>query len=177
MTDERANTNRLMEYLVGLGHRRIGYMNHSKTPMLHYSDRDREAGYVKFCQKNDLPVIDGHAQHAKPSADTFDLLTRQKITALITYDDSVAREALYHAWRRGLQVPRDLSIVTFNDARELNFTTPPLTTLAIPAEKMGTEAARIIMAKVADPDYARGKTVKFAGELVERESAAPRAGN
>ena len=88
----------------------------------------------------------------------------------------IARQLLYFAWRRGIRIPRDLSVVCFNEAPGNQYTIPPLDTLAVPGREMGVTAARVMVEKLHDPESYRGYSVRIPGKLLCRESSGPFAG-
>jgi transcriptional regulator, lacI family len=173
MSDEPANIRMVMEYLYRLGHRRIAYLNSPPVMERHHSGIEREQGYLDFLNARRLPVIDGYGITPLPVAEQFELVRRQGATAIVTFQLEIAVEVLETAWRRGVKVPRELSVVTFDDSWHARHTIPPLTCCKIAANEMGKETARLIMAKVADPEAYKTEMFRFAGEVIERESTAP----
>ena len=76
----------------------------------------------------------------------------------------------------GLQVPRDISIVAFNDHPFAAHTAPPLTTVRMPNVRMGEQAVRMLLDAVADQPVG-DVMIDDAPEVVVRASTAPpRAG-
>ncbi len=71
----------------------------------------------------------------------------------------------------GLRVPADLSVAGFDDIPALRDLTPGLTTVRLPLEWMGREAACLALREDGDTD--EPTTVPVAGTVVERESTAP----
>ena len=118
-------------------------------------------------------MIDGYGITPLPVAEQFELVRRQSATAIVTFQLEIAVEVLETAWRRGVKVPQELSVVTFDDSWHARHTIPPLTCCKIAANEMGKETARLIMAKVADPEAYKTEMFRFAGEVIERESTAP----
>lgn len=96
-------------------------------------------------------------------------------TAVICGNDVLAVGALFEAQAGGLRIPEDLSIIGFDGielAREIE---PPLATVAVPCDEMGRRAARTLLSKIADPNFA--VTIRLELELVAgRSVAGPAAG-
>jgi DNA-binding LacI/PurR family transcriptional regulator len=89
-------------------------------------------------------------------------------TAIICASDLMALGAIREARRRGLAVPRDISIVGSDDSAVLEFTDPPLTTVRQPTAEMASTAVRILL------DDARGLP-NPAGEFLFRPDLVLRA--
>jgi DNA-binding LacI/PurR family transcriptional regulator len=79
-------------------------------------------------------------------------------------------------WRRGVRVPQDLSIATFNNAYPVEHTIPPLTAVALPTREMGRRAAEMLLDRIEHPEREPAGDVMLEEQLIVREStAAPRA--
>ena len=74
-----------------------------------------------------------------------------------------------------IQIPRDLSVITFNDVFPLDSTIPPVTRICVPAEKIGIHAARLLLAQMQKGQQAEPSVQVFPETLVLRDSCAPPA--
>ncbi|MBE7186309.1 MAG: substrate-binding domain-containing protein, partial [Methylobacterium mesophilicum] len=92
-------------------------------------------------------------------------------TAILASDSKLALEAFRAAKAHGLHVPRDLSLVTFDDADWMSALSPAVTVLAQPAQDLGTEAMRMLAERIAGRRQVRRRV--FDMTLIERESVAP----
>jgi LacI family transcriptional regulator len=72
----------------------------------------------------------------------------------------------------GLEVPKDVSVVGFDDIEVAAFADPPLTTVRQPMEAVGALAASLVIGQVSDRKPQK-KTHLLAGTLITRESVAP----
>ncbi len=72
----------------------------------------------------------------------------------------------------GLSIPDDLSVIGFDNVPESALTTPPLTTIAQPIRRMGSEAISMLIAMM-DGTSEGGTHVTLPTELIERASCAP----
>ena len=97
------------------------------------------------------------------------LRRKSRPTAVFCSCDAIARHAMRAFAEEGLAVPRDVSIVGFDDDPIANWTTPALTTVRQDFAAMGTAAVKALLARIEKP-AAPGVTVKMPVELVERES-------
>lgn len=79
------------------------------------------------------------------------------IDALVTNDDRFAHNLLPELQARGIRVPDDIALVSFDDEEGSDCLTPPLTTVPIPIYEMGRQAAETLLAKMTGqkvPDQA-----------------------
>ena len=120
----------------------------------------------------DFDLHDGSDPFYVEGAGFSDELFRHGVSAVVCYDDFVM-ELLYKAHKFGIAIPEELSVVAYNDLPFLKRTIPPTSSFRIPAEEMGTLAARILVEKLqGNPDYERGKPHFLKGSLILRESTA-----
>jgi DNA-binding LacI/PurR family transcriptional regulator len=103
------------------------------------------------------------------------LLDTVRPTAVICPSDLMALGAISEAQHRGLVVPRDLSVVGFDDIPLASYCTPALTTLAQPIPDIAAAAVDGLLAELeGDPAPAAHSRV-FRPQLVVRDSTAPPA--
>jgi LacI family transcriptional regulator len=93
-------------------------------------------------------------------------------TGVFAPSDVMAVGALDAIAERGLRCPDDISIVGYNDLPLSRFVAPPLTTVELPAEELGAEAARMALESIADPRR-RGRLVTLPARLIVRRSTGP----
>ena len=172
MSDETANMHLIMEHLHSFGHRRIGYLDGFQPGNHHHSFNDRKRGYADFCEEYGLGQFQSEPWKYSPLEMQFDELMKQRVTAIVCYNDEIARQVLFHAWRHGINIPKQLSVITFNDVPSQNFTIPPLDALAVPGAEMGAAAARVMAGKIENPDDYLDCSIRIPGKLVHRESVA-----
>src|SRR5665647_822857 len=98
------------------------------------------------------------------------------VTAIVCGSDLMALGAVRAARLRGLQVPRDLSVVGYDASPLIAFTDPPLTTVRQSVRAMSEAAVRALLDQIAGDPVPRAEYI-FRPELVVRGStgAAPRA--
>jgi LacI family transcriptional regulator len=163
------------EYLIGLGHRRIGII--TGPPRLQCS-RARLDGYRAAFEAAGLQVDqdwiyqgDFYHQSGFAGGEQF-LAMNEPPTAVFASSDQMAFGVYEAARQHGLRVPSDLSVVGFDDLPEAPWASPPLTTVRQPLTEMGMLAARTVLRR------ARGEAIEtlrieLATQLVVRESTAP----
>ena len=96
-------------------------------------------------------------------------------TAMIAYDDIAAIGVIRGLYVLGLDVPRDVSVVGFDDIEWADFIEPPLTTVQQPKKGMGRLAMEIVLRHRGE--QSNREIHLLAGRLIVRSSSAPPAGN
>jgi LacI family transcriptional regulator, xylobiose transport system transcriptional regulator len=164
-------------HLLELGHRRIGVIGGPTGIMC---SRARIDGYRAALETAGVVydpalVRHGNFHHEAGYTEGLALLrTPDRPTAIFTGNDLQAL-GLYEAARElGLRIPRDLSVVGFDDLPLARWISPPLTTVRQPLTEMAEAAARLVL------DLSRGNQpgtlrVDLATRLVERGSSTPLA--
>ena len=165
------------EFLVKLGHRRIGTI--TGRPSLPCSQA-RVNGYLAALEHAGLtadPALvrtGDFAFEAALSAATVMLERADRPTAIFAGNDFEAMGVYEAARRHGLRIPEDLSVVGYDDLPMSAWVAPPLTTVAQPLAQMAATATQMVLQ--SSPDAA-GNRVELATSLVIRSSTAPpRAG-
>jgi LacI family transcriptional regulator len=159
-------------HLIALGHRRIV---HIAGPSSHQHSADRVLGFNKALQeaglKGDVRLIVEGDFEASSGARAIESLLRRRIafTAVFAANDPMAYGAMHALFVRGLRVPRDVSIVGFDDRWQSPFTTPALTTVRQPEIEMGAAAVASLLRELRGEPHSLGS---FATHLVVRESTA-----
>ena len=95
-------------------------------------------------------------------------------TAIMTSTDSLAFGVLHAAHDLGMSVPRELSVVGFDDILLASHTVPALTTLRMPTAEIIAEGLQLAIDRARDTALSRGPSVKvIAPTLIVRQSTAP----
>ena len=98
------------------------------------------------------------------------LSQNEKPTALFVANDSIAIGCYKAAYELGVKIPKDLSIVGFNDVSSAQYMFPPLTTVKLYTEIMGESAVDLLLERVATKREIC-KTITIHTKLIERDSA------
>lgn len=160
-------------HLLELGHTRIGFIAGPAEYELSAWRVDgwRRAMAAAGCDTAGL-LSGGDFSHASGLAAATALLGgKVRASAIVASNDQMALATLEVARRRGLQVPRDLSLISFDDTPAVRFSHPPLTAVAQPIAEVTARAVELIIAEVAGRDAAVAPVVVPAG-LVVRGSTA-----
>ncbi|MDB5706785.1 MAG: LacI family transcriptional regulator [Sphingomonas bacterium] len=162
-----------VDYLIDQGHKRIGLV---LGPHGFRSARERRQGFEEALShaKITLPrsmIAEGNYtfESGVMAADRLlDLMPRP--TAIFACNDEMAAGVLHAARQRGIEVPRDLSIVGFDDTPIAAHIWPPLTTVRWPIISMARSAA---LKLTADGDEVVEEPSMFRSTLIRRGSVAP----
>jgi LacI family transcriptional regulator len=168
---------RLVKHVASRGHRRIGYV--AGHPGFE-TTLERIAGYRDGLSEFDI-VFDerylsqGNATTDSAFAATSALLALAEAPSAIVAGNNLAMIGAMRAIRaRGLTVPKDISVVGFDDFEWADCFEPRLTLVAQPCVEIGRRAAFLLMERIAAPEGAR-RTIRLDATLVERDSCgAPR---
>ncbi len=140
-----------MEHLIGLGHKQIGFLSGSRDIP---ASLEREKGYVKTLKKYDMTsqnklIIEGDWSF-KSGRDAFDnFFSSQPVpTAIFASNDLMALGLIQRAQEMNIKIPKDLSIVGFDDILMAALVNPPLTTVRQPRLKMGKIAIELLINKL-----------------------------
>ncbi|MFE3518929.1 LacI family DNA-binding transcriptional regulator [Streptomyces sp. NPDC059166] len=171
--DNRGGARRLTEHLIGLGHRRIGYVAGpvERTTTRHRLEGHREAMKAAGLHGGEENVtLHGHYDRRSGYDATLELLRREpEVTAIVAANDTVALGACAAVRDQGLRIPEDVSVAGFDDLPFSVDAVPALTTVRLPLFEAGARAGRLAMGKETPPP---GGTAIIAAELMERGSTA-----
>jgi LacI family transcriptional regulator len=173
--DDHAGMSLAVEHLHGLGHREIA---HVAGPADTSTGARRAAGFAAAIRLLDLDdsrtsQASGFAEAAgRQAARPLFAIGSRRPTAVVAANDLIALGVIEAGEEAGLRCPEDFSVVGFNDMPFVDRFRPALTTVRIPEYEIGRRAARMLLARIDQPD-ARPETVLIAPELVVRDSTAP----
>jgi LacI family transcriptional regulator len=173
ISNDRDAAAEVAEYLESLGHREIGLIT---GPGNYRSTRERAEGFVQALARRgiDLPktrIQEGGYTFESGVATAERLLTQSpRPTALFACNDEMAAGAYKAAYRLGIRIPEELSIVGFDDSPLASRLWPPLTTVRLPIREMGRNAAAMLLA--GDSGHAGRRSI-LSPHLVTRESCQP----
>jgi len=160
-------------HLIELGHKRIAIV----SGPLHLSNaRDRLEGFRKTLRTARISIprkyIEfGDFREASGYQAAERLLSLPfRPTAIFVANNEMMAGTLLAVRQRKLKVPRELSLVGFDDARWARYLEPPLTVVSQPAERMGQKAAQLLLTRLHG--RATPQTVVFEPELIVRRSSA-----
>jgi LacI family transcriptional regulator len=168
--DEEGAALTAMEHLIAAGHRRIGYLgNIDEIP----ATRGRLAGYRAALAAHGIP-FDGSMTAPGRDAASRVLALADRPTALFCFNDRMAMGAYQAAHLAGLEIPRDLSIVSVDNFEVLaDALLPGLTSIALPHYEMGRWAIERLAAELAGEADSAPQQIQMPCPLVLRQSVGP----
>jgi LacI family transcriptional regulator len=163
------------EYLIELGHRRIGFVTGATDQIC---SQDRLAGYKTALTDHGITfdpglVFEGNFFQPLGYTGASALIELPHPPTAIFASNDVSAFGVMEAIReRGLRIPDDVSVMGFDDIPQAAHVHPPLTTVRQPLEEMGRAATRMLLEYIQDP-LRPPERVELPTELVLRQSCRP----
>jgi len=171
--DNAGGAEAAVNYLIGLGHKKIA---HITGDLLTQGASLRLEGYRRALKKNNIEFrqeyifkTDYSRGQARQAAENL-IKMAEPVSAVFVASDSMALEVMAVARESGKDIPRDLSIVGFDDNPSGLYGPVALTTVRQPLIKMAEESVKELNRLMDDKKNAQVKKILLATELVIRES-------
>ncbi|MBN1764482.1 MAG: LacI family DNA-binding transcriptional regulator [Sedimentisphaerales bacterium] len=172
--DDIEGTRQAIDHLLELGHRRIAYAGPTPEHRKHMSIRDRHKTYIAELKRHGLECISGHNDIFYSAPDFLArAVLKEHATAILAYDHVIAIKILRDAHNFKIRIPEQASLMCFNDEYFCDIVTPALTTIGVPAQRMGEKAAQLLLEQIDDPENYLPDCIKFEQDLIIRSSTAP----
>jgi LacI family transcriptional regulator len=182
MVDLSEATLKILNYLYELGHRKIGFIGGCKLENISEKTEEEYARIdgrnIKYKEFMESKGIYNPEYIYETNKFTFKtgynltmkaLKTKDRPTALFIGNDSMAVGAYKAISEAGLFIPKDISIVGFNDQPSAKYMIPSLTTIRIPSEYLGSAAIDLLLENInGSREY--NKKVIIPTEFKVRES-------
>lgn len=175
INDDLSGIAMAVRHVVGLGHTKIG---HIAGPQSLSTGFTRHRGFRLASAEQSIqsgPQYIVTATSFTREAGRYaclELLDRKLgVTAIIAANDLLALGCYDAIAERGLRCPDDISVTGYNDAPFVDMVMPPLTTVRIQQRQMGTEAARLLLAKIENLE-SHPMDILLRPALVVRKSTA-----
>lgn len=162
-------------YLLDLGHTQLGMI--AGITQDNDRARGRRDGFLQEIAKAGLnpakaPVLEGTYRISSGRGCMAQLMNLPaRPTAVFCGSDILAAGAIKYCAEAGISIPRDVSVVGFDNLEIAELTTPELTTLEVPARDMGRLAADYVMASPLQRKYLKERELPI--RLVVRKSSGP----
>lgn len=181
--DDRRESERMVNYLIGQGHRKIAII------VAEAQDKSigqlRLAGYKDALAENGIDIDEslifqtddthGHFSMENGYETTKRLISSGvQFTALYAVADALAIGALRALYEEGIRVPSDVSVAGFDGIDMSGYIVPSLTTMSQPIERMAKDTSRLLFDIIAGKEEHRH--IVYSAELLVRESTGKYAG-
>ena len=172
VTDNIGGARKAVEYLIQNGHTRIGLAgwNPLSPPSIH----QRKQGYLEVLVEHGLEafIVETELSRAGGQAAAKKLLERgRQVTALFCCNDETAIGALNAIREIGLTVPRDVSVIGFDNIDLARETIPPLSTIHIHKSWMGSLGVQALLERARNPQQPKITTV-LSTDLILRDTVS-----
>jgi LacI family transcriptional regulator len=158
--DDRKAAREMTEHLIRLGHHRIGIITGHPN---HSAAQERFCGFKEAMESAGLEV---GGELVAPGLCTYhsgleaaELLLRNDLTAIFACNEEMAMAAISVAYRKGLDVPADISIAGFDDSPLATTITPALTVVRRPIADMAAEALKLLAKQLSAKQLGRSLPV------------------
>jgi DNA-binding LacI/PurR family transcriptional regulator len=176
LVDNEAGAVSAVSYLIEAGHTNIGILTGELDV---FTAQQRLVGYERALREQRVPIRKEliktgsfHREHAIENA--TDLIRAEPApTAIFAANNILAEGVLIALDQQGLRVPRDVSVVAFDDVEWMSMVEPPLSTVRQPVADMARSAAELLLRRLREGRDGPPSTVVFRTEFLERASVAP----
>ncbi len=159
------------QHLIELGHSRIAFL--AFDPNLS-SETERYKGYLKALENAGIHSSQEIVFLKSPekNENLVSMIKKNEITAVLSVNDTLAIELLKICESNGISIPEDLSVIGFDDIEKSKYQKVPLSTVRQYFQKIGQEAARVLLHAISDPDLGCTK-VLLPVKFIHRNSTSP----
>jgi DNA-binding LacI/PurR family transcriptional regulator len=147
--DDRGGARQAIMHLLSLGHHRIGVISGAKRSIV--AIEERLAGCRLALEEHNLQLDPAMITYGDFTVESGAAAAQQLMlcdpapTAIFAFNDRMALGALQYLQAHGWSVPKDISVMGFDDVPITRMCTPNLTTVQQPASEMGQQAARLLI--------------------------------
>ena len=173
--DDFAMAREAVQHLIALGHRHIGFIGGS---LEYASCQNRLAGYDAALREAGLERSEQDCVFCNPMTEDIVtnlakklLFSRNRVTAVLTFNDMVANSVYKVAKETGIRIPEGLSVISFDDSDIARSLSPGLTTVRQPSYEKGYQAASRLLQQMENR-ASPVPSLTLPGLLVFRESCS-----
>ncbi|HIE71699.1 MAG TPA: LacI family transcriptional regulator, partial [Planctomycetes bacterium] len=175
INDDELGIDLAVAHLVELGHEKIAYIGGPQRTSTGYT---RYRAFLKTIKKARISIDRALVVNAREFSEQSGqalfrelVATGRKFTAVVTANDLLALGCCDAMTELGLSCPKDISITGFNDMPYIDRFVPPLTTLHIPHDELGVQAALLLLERIQNPDTP-AKQLRLEPRMIVRGSTA-----
>ncbi|MFN4146288.1 MAG: LacI family DNA-binding transcriptional regulator [Runella sp.] len=173
IVDNKAAAFQATEHLIENGCTRLACLAGPQNLLI---SNQRLEGFKEALQKYGLPFCKQYVLHSDFSQENtmmqaFQLMNLpQPPDGLLTMSDRIAFAAMHALKQRGVKIPQELAVVSFNNEPHCNYLSPSLTSVSQPIAEMGRQAVRLLLKHLQNDDNPN-ETVILPTQLMVRESS------
>ena len=171
--DNASGAEQAVEYLIKMGHKRIGYVH----GVPNFDEKARFEAYKRTLARYSFPVeekfiLNGYFEEAIAYSEMYLLLVRggELPDAFFCANDEMAWGCIRAMKQMGIQVPEQVSIVSFDDTILAPYYRPGLTTIHSPVVELGSKSATEVIRLIRREGLDEGMSIRLKPELVLRDS-------
>ena len=159
-------------YLIKHGHTKIAMIGGEKEDPI--AGLPRLEGYIAALKEHNLPINDSLIKHGgfsfKEGKNSMKELLNEnkKFTAIFASCDDIALGVMFIAHKRGISIPKDLSIIGYDNTKISEMVYPPLTTIAQPSYEMGQKSVEMLITTLTTDKKCENIIMPF--EIIKRET-------
>lgn len=174
IVDNHAAAFKATEHLIENGCRRIGFLGGPRQLVL---SNQRIAGYRAALARHNLVVGDQYVFHGDYTQENTIVQTLAMMSlpqppdGVVIISDRMAFSAIYALTQKGLRIPDDVAIVSFNNEPVSALFSPTLSSIGQPIQEMGTESVRLLLREINADTYVPKETKIMETQLIVRASS------
>jgi LacI family transcriptional regulator len=178
--DNIGGISKLMEYLLGLGHRKIAMIH---GPLTNTPGAERLKSYYAELRRAGIEINGDYVQNGmfyeEEGYACASRLIRMKEppTAIITANMTMTMGAFKALLDNSVQIPKDISLAGFDDFTLAAYLTPPLTVVDRPTGEMGKIAAELLLERIENKDAGPKREIVLPTSLLVRKSCSYHGGS
>ncbi|MCK9451089.1 MAG: LacI family transcriptional regulator [Bacteroidales bacterium] len=174
--DNAISAENAINHLIEIGHKNIGFL--TLTPDYISSLSERKAGYLHALERHSIAVNNNYILQLdylkiknKDYSQLYQfLLDYPEITAVFSANNNLAVACLSIAKTLGRKIPKDLSLITFDDVELFEYTAPSVSSIAQPLEIIGQKSLQILLQQLKNDNFTLQKEI-LSTQLNLRESS------
>lgn len=169
VTENIYSTYEITNHLFDNGHKEIGFVG---SVCVTTSIQDRYLGYCRCLIQQRIPVRSDWViedRNANNEPVNF-VLPRQMPTAFVCNCDDTAYQFIRFLNQQGYQIPKDISIVSFDNDIHAELCEPKLTTVEVDYKNMAKQAVKRLIDRLENPDLSKQGIVYVKGNIIYRDS-------
>lgn len=173
VTDNHKAAGLAMDYLIKLGHKRIAFVGGSKSD---YGTSSRFQGYLDSLQKYHIAVTPDIIMHGQLTSNSGYILVKEMLekselpTSILACNDIVALGVIQAIEEYGLNVPKDVSVIGFDDISFASLNKIQLTTVFQNKYEIGKLSVKMLIDRIMNNDLKENKYHILEPKLIIRKT-------